>query len=240
MAQGEARVRKLFGSIAGGYDFLNHTLSCGLDILWRRALVRSVSYISGPVFLDLAAGTCDVTLALARHFPERLILAGDLSEPMLRQGAKKISSAAARKSVSSPDSITLFVCDAFALPLADSSVSAVTIAFGLRNMRPRNAALAEVFRVLRPGGRLSVLEFGNASRKLWGGAYNFYLKRVMPRIGGLLSGDREAYQYLADTIRKFPLAWELKAEMERAGFGRVVYTSMSGGIVYLHTADKAL
>ncbi|HML62964.1 MAG TPA: class I SAM-dependent methyltransferase, partial [Solidesulfovibrio sp.] len=130
--------------------------------------------------------------------------------------------------------------DGLRLPLPDASVAGATIAFGIRNIRPRPDAFAELVRVVRPGGRLVVLEFGTGKRRLWGGAYNFYLRNVLPIIGKLVSGDDEAYRYLAETIREFPDEGTLAEEMRRAGFQEVSYRAMTGGIVFLHAGVKAL
>lgn len=229
-------VKDLFGSIAKGYDFLNHTLSMGFDIYWRKVLVKSVAAVpAGPV-LDLAAGTFDVSIALGKAFPARHILAGDLCLPMLVQGLPKISRADKRNLAFS--AVSPMAADAYNLPLPDNSVAAITVAFGLRNMVPRVPALREMHRVLVPGGRLSILEFGSARPKVLFGLYNFYLAKVLPRIGGLISGEKSAYEYLAQTIYDFPVADELDAEMREAGFDRVKYRRLTGGIVYVHCGDK--
>jgi len=117
-------------------------------------------------------------------------------------------------------------------------VAVATIAFGIRTIRPRPAAFAELVRVIRPGGRLVVMEFGTGKRRLWGGAYNFYLRRILPNIGKIISGDDEAYRYLAETIREFPDEEKLAAEMRQAGFGDVTYRAMTGGIVFLHAGGR--
>lgn len=226
------KIKSMFGSIAEGYDFLNHSLSMGFDFYWRRALVASFANAPDGVFLDLAAGTFDVSLALANAYPSRLIAGADLCLPMLSRGLPKLKK---RK-----NGITPINADAYNLPFADNSLAAVAVSFGLRNMVPRVPALAEMHRVLKPGGRLSVLEFGNTQRPVWLGFYNFYLSRLLPRIGGALSGDRGAYDYLSRTIRELPSAGRLTAEMRQAGFARVSWKRLSGGIVYLHSADKAL
>lgn len=224
------QIKSMFGSIAKGYDLLNHTLSMGFDVRWRRVLVSSLAQAPEGLFLDLAAGTCDVSLALTKAYPARRILAADLCLPMLRYGMRKVHK--------QPCSVSALNADAYHLPLADNSVAAITVSFGLRNMVPHLPALAEMHRVLKPGGRLSVLEFGSARSKVWLGLYNWYLCRVLPRIGGAVSGDRRAYDYLARTITEFPGASELAAKMLEAGFDKVAYKKLSGGIVYVHSADK--
>ena len=226
------QIKNMFGSIARGYDLLNHTLSLGFDVYWRHVLVSSLSTVPEGIFLDLAAGTFDVSLALAKAYPSRRIFGADLCLPMLREGLPKLEKR--------PGRVLPLNADAYHLPLADNSVAAITVSFGLRNMVPRLPALAEMHRVLRPGGRLCVLEFGSARSKVWFGLYNFYLTGILPRIGGMLSGDRRAYDYLARTIIEFPSADELAGEMREAGFAAVACKRLSGGIVYVHSADKFL
>jgi len=227
------RVAGMFGRVAGSYDLLNHVLSAGLDIAWRRTMVRTLlapGLPLGPI-LDLAAGTLDVSIAVARRCKRR-ILAADVCAPMLLAGLGKLGEAERRR-------IFPVVADGRVLPLADASVAGATIAFGIRNIRPRPAALAELARVIRPGGRLMVLEFGTGKRRMWGGLYNFYLRQVLPKIGKIVSGDDEAYRYLAETIREFPEEATLAEEMRQAGFADVGYRAMAGGIVFLHAGVKA-
>jgi demethylmenaquinone methyltransferase/2-methoxy-6-polyprenyl-1,4-benzoquinol methylase len=228
------RVAGMFGRVAGSYDLLNHVLSAGLDIAWRQAMVRALlapGLPEGPL-LDLAAGTLDVSRMIARR-ADRTVLAADPCLPMLAAGRAKIT----------PDlrgRIRPVLADGVHLPLPDSRVAGATIAFGIRNIRPRPAAFAELARVIRPGGRLVVLEFGTGKRRVWGGLYNFYLRHVLPVIGRIVSGDAEAYRYLAATIREFPEETRLAAEMAEAGFADVSYRAMAGGIVFLHAGVKAL
>lgn len=228
------RVAGMFGRVAGSYDLLNHLLSAGLDIAWRRAMVRALlapGLPPGPV-LDLAAGTLDVSVMLSR-LGRRAIVAVDPCLPMLQAGRSKIGEGPGA-------AIHPVLGDGLRLPLPDASAAGATIAFGIRNIRPRTEAFAELARVIRPGGRLVVLEFGTGKRRLWGGLYNFYLRRVLPKIGKLVSGDDEAYLYLAETIREFPDEGTLAEEMRRAGFQEVSYRAMTGGIVFLHAGVKAV
>ena len=231
-------VAAMFSGIAAGYDRANRLLSCGIDILWRNLLLRRLNASFAPGgrrrVLDLAAGTLDVSLALARYVPGIEVLALDFCLPMLQAGGPKLDKAGAYER----NRITRVAGNGLALPLADASVDAVTVAFGLRNMLPRKTALAEACRVLVPGGRLFVLEFGSASVPLWGGLYNVYLTRILPLLGGAISGDREAYTYLARTVTQFPVASALGQELHEAGFSSVAWESLSGGIVYLHTGQK--
>lgn len=224
------RVSGMFGRIAGWYDFLNHFLSLGLDILWRRRLVRVVRPGSTGRFLDLAAGTLDVTRELLRSHPGCRVLAMDFSEPMLAKGLPKLENR--------PGRALPVLADGRALPLPGASVDGVTIAFGIRNIRPRQAAYAEILRVLAPGGRLAILEFGTSRRLIWKGLYNVYLHAVLPLVGRLVSGDKQAYSYLARTIADFPTARELEDELRAAGFVNVSHTPLASGIVNIHVAER--
>lgn len=226
------RVRSMFGRIAGRYDFLNHFLSLGLDIIWRRQLVRAVRPLATRRFLDLAAGTMDVALELRRQHPGCTVLALDFALPMLQRGAAKLGG--------NRYAVQPVQADGRALPLPEGCVDAVTIAFGIRNILPRPAAYAEMLRVLAPGGRLCILEFGSASRPIWKGLYNLYLDRLLPLAGRVISGDATAYRYLADTIRAFPDARGLEEELRSAGFVNVAHEPLMGGVVNIHVAEKRL
>ncbi|MBA4356283.1 MAG: ubiquinone/menaquinone biosynthesis methyltransferase [Humidesulfovibrio sp.] len=226
------QVAAMFGRIAGWYDFLNHTLSLGLDIYWRWRLARAARPEPGGLVLDLAAGTLDVSVALCREHPGLRVVAVDFALPMLERGLRKLTGGLEGR-------ILPVQGDGRRLPLPDASVSAATIAFGIRNIRPRLSAHQEVLRVLKPGGRFCILEFGTGRRKVWGGLYNFYLDSVLPALGRLVSGDHSAYRYLAETIREFPDERQLSRELLAAGYARVFHVAMLSGIVYLHVAEKA-
>lgn len=230
-------VHRIFAHIAGVYDLLNSVLSFGLDALWRRRLADAVKPFpprGTARILDLAAGTMKVSLALARRYPHRNVLALDFCGPMLCKGLSKIRHRAEAKR------IFPMVADGRKLPLADASVDAVTVAFGLRNIRPREGAYAEALRVLVPGGKFCVLEFGSVQDRILLGTYNLYLAHILPIIGRLVSRDKAAYQYLADTIAAYPAASVLAEEMRLAGFANVKFRVFTAGIVCLHTGEKPL
>jgi len=228
------RVASMFGRIAGWYDFLNHALSLGQDVYWRHRLVRTLRLPANGVVLDLAAGTMDVTLEVLRQYPDARVLAMDFAEPMLRKGQRK-AVASPRGRATQP-----VLADGRCLPLPQASIDAATIAFGIRNIVPRSAAFAEILQALKPGGRLCVLEFGSGQSRIWKGLYNLYLDRFLPVAGSLVSGDRDAYAYLAQTIRDFPPARELATEMRAVGFAEVYWQPLLSGIVVLHVARKAV
>ena len=237
-ASHQTAVSAMFGRIAPGYDAANRILSFGIDRLWRRRLVRGVNAAFAPGsrrrILDLAAGTYDVSLALARSVPGATVIAADFCLPMLLAGKAKLAGADAYER----GRVAPLAGNGLCLPLKDCSVDAVTVSFGLRNMLPREEALAEAHRVLVPGGVFHILEFGSAKGRIWGGLYNLYLTRILPFVGGLVTGDREAYAYLSRTIGAFPEAADLAGELRAAGFLDVRFERLWGGIVYLHTGKK--
>lgn len=230
-----AVVQSLFSRIAGVYDLLNSVLSFGLDKLWRRKLTAAVQPFpqngTGRL-LDLAAGTLEVSVGLSRRYPEHTVLALDFCRPMLVRGRHKIARCGG--------AILPVAADARRLPLPDACVDAVTISFGLRNIRPRDEAYKEALRVLAPGGKFCVLEFAGARDSIMFGLYNLYLHHVLPRIGRLVSRDKGAYRYLADTVAAYPSASELTEEMQRAGFSDIRHSRMTAGIINLHVGQKPL
>jgi len=227
-------VNSMFARIARRYDVANRCLSGGIDLWWRRRLVAAVRRVQPRAVLDLATGSGDVAFALARGLaPETAILGLDFCQPMLDEAeAKKAAGGAARYA-----RVRFQRGDGMALPLADASFDAVTIAFGLRNMADRHQALGEMRRVLRPGCSLFVLEFSQpyAWFRPW---YLFYLRRVLPRLAGALTGDRAAYVYLNETIEEFPDRPTLAGEIAAAGFARVRARALTFGIAALHEAAR--
>ena len=228
----DAAVAGMFGRIVPFYDLLNRVLSLGLDQYWRKVLAQNVRLGDTGRVLDLAAGTLDVSLAIRRRYPTAVVPAMDFCPPMLVRGSRKLKDNNAR-------CILPVAADAKRLPLPDASVDCITIAFGIRNILPREAAFAEMLRVLRPGGRACILEFGSGQERIWGGLYNVYLNHLLPRVGKIFSKDPGAYEYLADTIRKFPSARSLEQEMRTAGFERAWHEKLTSGIVCLHVGEKA-
>lgn len=228
----DAAVAGMFGRIARFYDLLNRVLSLGIDRHWRKVLADHVTPGSGNIVLDLAAGTLDVSLAVRRRHPRVIVPALDFCPPMLALGRRKLRG-------EEKTHILPVAADAKRLPLPDTSVDCITIAFGIRNIIPREVAWAEMLRVLRPGGRACILEFGSGQERIWGGLYNFYLNRVLPQIGRIFSRDDRAYTYLADTICAFPTAIRLEEEMRAAGFARAWHIKLTSGIVCLHLGEKA-
>lgn len=223
----------MFARIARRYDLANRLLSGGADIRWRRVLMRRVAAAPAHDVLDLATGSGDVAFALSRGLPPAARIVGmDFCQPMLDEAAKKQIAARGKY-----NNISFHQGDALALPLADESFDAVTISFGLRNMADRHRSLSEMRRVLRPGGRLFILEFSQPDR-WFRPFYLFYLRRVLPPFAGLLTGDRAAYQYLNETIEQFPGREELANEILAAGFRRVNARGLTFGIVALHEATK--
>ena len=230
MPQG-SRVQAMFAGIAGRYDLLNHVLSGGLDFLWWRRMARTAGAAPGLRFLDVAAGTGDSSLALARRGAE--VISTDFTVPMLRLGPPKFK----RKGML--DQIWASVgADAQHLPFGEGTFDGLTICYGIRNVEDRAAAYGEFLRVLKPGGRLTILEFSRPRRAWLRALYDFYSLRLLPRIGGWISGDPGAYTYLPESIRAFPDQPSLARELEAAGFRNVDWVNLTGGIVALHTGRK--
>jgi demethylmenaquinone methyltransferase / 2-methoxy-6-polyprenyl-1,4-benzoquinol methylase len=221
------RVRKMFGAIAGRYDFLNHFLSANIDRSWRRACVREVEKklsTKTPFILDVGCGTADLSFAFSNLGP---VLGCDFCEPMLRVAAGKI---AAREA---GNSIALLNADALALPFRNESFDAAVSAFVLRNLADMELGIREMGRVLRPGGVAGILEFGMPENPAIAALYRFYFLKVLPRLGNVLSGVDGPYGYLPASVQTFPRAGELKKMMEGAGFGNVEYSLLTGGIAVL-------
>lgn len=217
-------VRGMFGRIAPRYDLANHLLSGNLDRLWRRRTVRRVQHVlerPGARVLDICCGTGDLAAALQRRSATR-VLASDFCHPMLTAASRKL-----------PGGV-LFESDTLRLPVRDASLDLITVAFGFRNLVDYDAGLREMRRALRPGGVAAILEFSQPVNSLFASVYHFYSRRILPVIGGIVTGNPEAYRYLPESIEKFPDAPELAEAMRRAGFAEVTFERLTGGSVALH------
>ena len=232
MAEQRAAVERMFSAIAPRYDFLNRLLSAGRDRVWRREAIRATRLPTDGRLLDVCTGTADMALETARQFPTATIAGVDFSGPMIDRGRQKVADARLAGRV------VLSVAPAEALPFPDGAFDAATVAFGLRNVPDRRLALAEMRRVLKPGGRAVVLEFTTPPGRLFRRLYLWYFHRVLPVIGGLISGHRSAYAYLPASVGEFPPPKELTAWMEQAGFRDVSYRLLTGGIVAIHVGVK--
>jgi demethylmenaquinone methyltransferase/2-methoxy-6-polyprenyl-1,4-benzoquinol methylase len=224
------RVRGVFDSVASRYDLMNDLMSLGLHRAWKAYAVAVANVQEGDRVLDVAAGTGDLTAAFARRVgPSGLVVHTDINESMLRQGRDRLID----------EGVTLpsVICDAEAQPFRDGIFDLVSVAFGLRNMTRKEVALAEMARVLRPGGRLLVLEFSRVAEPLRP-AYDWYSFNVLPRLGRWVTGDAESYRYLAESIRVHPDQATLKRMMKAAGFGHVDVHNLAAGVVALHAGVK--
>jgi demethylmenaquinone methyltransferase / 2-methoxy-6-polyprenyl-1,4-benzoquinol methylase len=231
-ARASAWVRGMFGRIAPRYDLLNHLLSLNIDRYWRARTVRGVSHIlANPDahVLDVACGTGDLMFALASR-GEAKVFGTDFCHPML--------TAADAKAKTRPTRTALFEADALQLPAATASLDLISIAFGFRNLANYQHGLSEFYRVLKPGGSLAILEFSTPPNPLVAHLYDFYSRAILPAIGGLISGSREAYAYLPESVRKFPNAVELAERMRDAGFANVRFHRMTAGVVALHIGER--
>ena len=225
-----AFVRGMFSAIAPRYDLLNHLLSFNIDRRWRRRAIAALGWKDAPAgtYVDLCAGTLDVAASLAREagFQGR-VLGADFAEPMLRAGREKITAR-----------VSPVVADALELPLPNECASGAIVAFGIRNVSDLDAALREVFRILDHNARFVILEFTTPRNPLMRSLYHFYFHRLLPVIGGLVSGHRTAYRYLPASVAQFPGETELARRMGAAGFTEVRWTSLSFGIAAIHVGTK--
>jgi demethylmenaquinone methyltransferase / 2-methoxy-6-polyprenyl-1,4-benzoquinol methylase len=224
------RVRGVFDSVAPRYDLMNDLMSLGLHRAWKAYTVLVANLRPGDQVLDIAGGTGDLALAFAKKVgPTGRVVHTDINEAMLRTGRDRL--------IDSGVALPTVVCDAEKLPFESASFDLVSVAFGLRNMTRKDVALAEMNRVLKPGGKLLVLEFSKVAKPLEK-AYDWYSFNVLPQLGKLVAGDDASYRYLAESIRMHPTQEELKALMKNGGFGHVDYHNLTGGIVALHVGIK--
>ena len=227
------RVREMFAAIATRYDLLNHLLSGNIDKRWRRLVaqaLRAKLVDSEARILDVACGTGDLSLTLSQSGGARIV-GIDFCRPML--------DIAATKSAKSGLALPFIEGDALHLPFADRSFEAATIAFGLRNLSSVEAGIKELLRVLKPGGKVAVLEFSKPQAPVLRSLFKFYFTKLLPRFGGLISGSKSAYQYLPDSVSRFPDQQELAAMMTNAGFAEVSYQNLTGGIAALHLGTRS-
>ena len=224
------RVRGVFDAVAGKYDLMNDLMSLGLHRVWKTYTVAVAQAREGDRVLDIAAGTGDLTRAFARRVgPRGLVLHTDINEAMLRRGRERLLD----EGVLVPS----VLADAQALPLPDACMDVVSVAFGLRNMTDKAAALAEMGRVLKPGGRLLVLEFSKVASPL-APAYDWYSFNVLPKLGQWIAGDAASYRYLAESIRMHPDQAALKGMLKLAGFRHVDVHDLAAGVVALHVGVR--
>ena len=224
-------VRAVFDSVAPRYDLMNDLMSLGVHRAWKRDFVAALQPAAGRTLLDLAGGTGDITFGWLRAGGGPAILS-DINAAMLGVGRDRaVGNGLA-------DRLTCLVADAEALPLPDASVDVVSIAFGLRNVTDKAAALAEARRVLRPGGRFACLEFSRVQVAALAPVYDFWSFRVLPRLGQAVAGDADSYQYLAESIRMFPDQGALAGMMEAAGLSQVRFRNLTGGIAAIHTGRR--
>ncbi len=220
------RVAGVFTSVAGSYDIMNDLMSMGLHRLWKAFTIQISGVREGERVLDVAGGTADLSLAFARKVGRSgQVWLTDINHAMLSRGRDRVTDHGLPLPVAQ--------CDAEKLPFPDSWFDCVSVAFGLRNMTHKEQALAEMRRVLRPGGRLLVLEFSKVWKPL-APAYDFYSFKVLPWMGQRIAKDADSYRYLAESIRMHPDQETLKQMMEQSGLGRVEYFNMAGGVVALH------
>lgn len=227
------RVRAVFDSVAGRYDLMNDLMSLGIHRLWKRFAVELAGVRPGQAILDLASGTGDLAARFAGLAgPEGRVVMSDVNAAMLEQGRRRMADQGL------VGNIEYLLIDAESIPFADNSFDCVTIGFGLRNVTRKEQALAEMHRVLRPGGRALVLEFSHPGGKPLKAAYDLYSFQILPRLGRWVAGDEASYRYLSESIRMHPDQPTLKLMMETAGFERCDYHDLTGGIVAVHRGFK--
>ena len=228
-----AKVAEVFHSVASKYDMMNDLMSMGVHRIWKRLTIEKSGVRRGYQVLDLAGGTGDLTAKFSKIVGETgQVILGDINDSMLRVGRSRLVD---KGIVGNVDYVQM---NAECLPFPDNSFDCITIAFGLRNVTNKDAALASIFRVLKPGGRLLILEFSKPVAPGLSPLYDFYSFKILPVMGKLVANDSESYQYLAESIRMHPDQDTLKEMMETAGFERCEYDNLTGGIVALHRGFK--
>ena len=231
-------VGEVFSSVAGKYDLMNDLMSLGIHRIWKRYFVATSQVRRGDRVLDLAGGTGDIAALLRERVGDGgaasggSVVLGDINGEMLRTGRDRMTD---RGFVGGLEYVQ---CNAEALPFPDASFDLVTIAFGLRNVTDKDAALGEMHRVLKPGGQARVLEFSQVTADWFRPIYDFHSFQVLPRLGRLFAGDADSYRYLSESIRRHPAQDALRSMMEAAGFERCRYSNVSAGIVAIHTGHR--
>jgi len=230
----DTAVKKMFETIAGGYDFQNSFLSLGIDIHWRKVLASLLRLPPDGLVLDVAIGTAEVAMAICRRHPAARVVGVDFSPAMLAVGLQKI----AKRGLD--ERIGVAAGDGRLLPIRSASVDAVTISFGIRNIEEKAQVLREFHRVLKPGGQLLVMEFSFPETPLIGPLYRFYFEHLLPPLGNRLSGTDYAYSYLAESVNNFPGDREFLRLMEQAGFGETVVHKLTFGIAKIFAGVKGV
>ncbi|TGE24650.1 bifunctional demethylmenaquinone methyltransferase/2-methoxy-6-polyprenyl-1,4-benzoquinol methylase UbiE [Hymenobacter aquaticus] len=228
----KSQVAQMFNSIAGKYDFLNHFLSAGTDIYWRRKAVNELKELRPARILDIATGTADFAIESLRLSPETKVTGVDISEGMLDVGRRKLT----EKGLA--NRIQLELGDSENLPFPDNHFDAVTASFGVRNFENLQKGLAEMQRVLRPGGKVVILEFSKPTAFPMKQAYNFYFRHILPVFGKLISKDRAAYTYLPESVQAFPDGQNFLAILTQVGFKNPTWQPLTFGISSIYTAQK--
>lgn len=227
------KVAQVFHSVASKYDVMNDFMSMGIHRLWKRFTVEAASLKPGQRILDIAGGTGDLTRQFARSIgPEGQVVLADINDSMLQQGRIRLSDEGL------VGNICYVQANAQCLPFPDNYFDRISIAFGLRNVTQIDQALKSMFRVLKPGGKLLVLEFSKPVAPGLAPVYDLYSFKILPLLGKLVANDEQSYRYLAESIRMHPDQETLKQKMQQAGFDRCEYNNLSGGIVALHTGYK--
>jgi demethylmenaquinone methyltransferase/2-methoxy-6-polyprenyl-1,4-benzoquinol methylase len=226
-------VADVFHSVAAKYDVMNDLMSFGVHRLWKRFTIDCSGVRRGQTVLDLAGGTGDLTAKFSRLVgPEGQVFLADINDSMLKIGREKL------RDKGIVGNVEYVQANAEELPFEDNSIDIITIAFGLRNVTDKDKALASMLRVLKPGGRLLVLEFSKPEHELLNKAYDFYSFNILPKMGQLVANDSESYQYLSESIRMHPNQETLKSMMVDVGFEQIEYFNLTGGIVALHRGYK--
>ena len=231
-AEKAGRVRGVFGSVASKYDVMNDAMSFGIHRIWKDAMMDWLAPRPGQRLLDVAGGTGDISFRFLDRAGHGHATVLDLTEPMLVEGRKRAEAA------KMAESLDWVVGDAMALPFADNAFDVYTISFGIRNVTRPQEALNEAYRVLKPGGRLMVLEFSQIPNDLMQKVYDLYSFNIIPQMGKVIANDRDSYQYLVESIRKFPDQETFLQMVKNAGFGQAKYRNLSMGIACLHSGWK--